>query len=442
MADPPARPFLRRGPSGPLQGDEEVAGDCEPRFHEIYVDANTELAPEQQNGSLCFPYGSINAALASIPAISVPIDTATLNDVTPIEINCAPGVYDEDVVLGGTGNLRGRSITLRCVSGGQAATAVVVGPFTLGASPGLLLVDPTFVVTRSLTLDYSGLDGGGGVGDLLPYYIFESLEFQEVSIISDGDPLLTRALSQTWMDCAIFSFDDNSVSDKFNGFIEFRNTSVDSMVCPQATLDAEHSVGIQLELGRVRADKCIFDDLLVYGTSEIPPVGTVDAQFDLTDTMLTTSYDTFFGGPDILRYDSNTAYMAEVFGSIDSSQPRRDQDLTAQAYQHEVVEPATSGTHFMGVAESTVIAAPLIAGLTISLPNLAFTGYTLAGANGLMGRQVAVKNRFGSAGAITIAGSGGDTIEGSATIGPLAAGDGVILVPRTTTDWEVIATIP
>ena len=439
-----ARPFLRRGPSGPLAEDEPPPppdAGCEPRFHEIFVDWNTEIEPEDRNGSLCFPFGSINEALSTIPPLQTPFKDFPPDQQMPVEINCAPGVYDEDVTLGGSGNLQGRNITLRCVAGALRSTAAIG---LLGQpGQGLFLADPLGVVGRVLTLDYTGLDGLSEAGSRPPSYVFENLAIETVDIFgSEEDPVLTESTSTTWMDCLVTEMLGKESEEKFRGYVEIRNTQIDMVSAGEMRFDCEHSVGVTWEFVRkVRSAKCLFDEILIDPLVGLNPI---EEAIDLTDTMITTQFDEFVGGPGReLRLDAATASMCELFGSMSPTQGRLTQDLTGQAYQHLTGEPTPAfGTSvFLDNAVSTAIFSPPVL-WTVSLPPLTNEGWQKTGVNGRMSRQLVLKVRAGVAGSANFVGSGGDTIEGAATLGPLAAGEGVILVARTSSDWEVIATVP
>lgn len=441
-----ARPFLRRGPSGPLAEDEPPPppdAGCEPRFHEIFVDTTTELAPEDRNGSICFPFGSINEALATIPPLPTPLKDFP-QDALPIEINCAPGIYDEDVTLGGVGNLQGRSITLRCVAGAQRSIEAI-GILFGQPGQGLFLVDPLGVTDRVLTLDYTGLDGLSEAGSLPPSYVFESLAIETVDFIgSEEDPVLTEVTSTTFMDCLVVDMLGKKGEEKFRGYVELRNTLVDMVSGGEMRFDCEHSEGVTWEfVRRVRAAKCVFDEIIYDPLASPNPI---EEAIDLTDTIITTAFDEFFGGAGTeLRLDAATAYMCELFGSMPRTQGRFTQDLTAQAYQHLTanITPDFGTSIFLANAVSTAIFSPPVL-WTATLPPIGSgEGWSKGGGpNGLMSRQLTLKVRAGVAGSVNFVGSGGDTIEGAATLGPLAAGDGVILVARTGSDWEVIATVP
>lgn len=404
-----------------------------PRFHEIYVDANTTTPPVDQNGSLSCPYDSIQTALDTIPPLD-PLDFQELQ--CAYVLNVADGVYDEDVTMPSL-----RTVTIRATGGAQNTIAPIAGISTIVAGPGVFIIDPTFTVTRTLTIEYSGLTGSGGASDIPPQLVFEGLAVGQVEVNADGsDPTLILQAGQTWKDCTVVAWDDVGQSDKYAGLIELRNTSLDILGGASggtdATFDCEHSVGGSWGfITRMRSDKCVFDELVF--DSDAAPSPPWLSSFDMTDTIITTDVDEFVGGglAAAIRMDSNTVFWCELLGSMSTTQVRSVQDLTAESYQHLV----DTGFSFGEAFSTLMVDASLVDPSPISLP-LISGAWARPSVGALMARQAVVKNRSVSSFDVLVSAIGGDTIEGGASV-TLAPGEGAIFVPRTATDWERIATI-
>ena len=411
-------------------------GGClTPRTKELFVDANTAVAPIDQNGSLSCPFDSIGAALALVTSP----DPSDLETLFSWEINCAPGIYDEDVSLP---PVPGASVTLRGISGGQPGNAPTVGPTGQQLGPGVFIADPTNVVTRTITIDYSGATGTGGASDVAPLFVFEAIACEKVEVDGDGsDALLLENSPQTWMDCVILDYEDISSTDKYTSTIELRNSTFDLIDAGDAKIDADHSAGGDWSfIGRLRSEKCIIGVVTIDFTSVAGPSDV----FDLTDTFIAIDLDEFNGGlANILRLDSNTAFFAEFVTGLSTAQLRYVQDLTAQAFQHYIVELSGAGAVFMLEQASTALGDTPVGGKTVTVPDALAWSLTspFMAAGQSMSRQFTIKNRSLSAGTLTVSPSGGDTIEGGAGF-TLAPGEGVIMVARTTTDWEIIASVP
>jgi hypothetical protein len=421
-----------------------------PRHHELYVDANTTTPPASQNGSLSCPYDTIGAALATIPAG----DPADFDTLLPWVINIAPGIYPEAVSLPPS---PGISVTLKGQGGAQPSIAPIVGPVTTMPGPGVFIGDPSDPFAHEMDLDYSGLDGTGGINDVPPIFVFENIATFEVEVDADGaDISILGAAYQVWKDCVVATYEDISQTTKYNSVIELRNCTFDLVTgTGDATFDVEHSVGVDWSfINGLRADKSVFD--VVDYDHDATGAPQVEA-YDLTDCMVLTSIDESSGSaPPSIRMDAATAYMCALFGSITAGENRYTQDLPAHAFQHAVLsdpDAPTSGTFFMDNNISTFITTASAA-LDVRLPFLGGTGdegWTIGGVGpggvDRLSRQLVIKNRAGAAGSITVTASGGDTVEGGASFGPIAAGEGVVLVPRAgapaaSGDWEVVATVP
>lgn len=148
MTQPPpiGVPGVRLSPTG-RRLPPGVGGNCSPLIgtpetdppaaRDLYVDGGTAVAPANQIGSMCAPFSTISAALASIPPPASSSDQASF-----FVLHIAPGIYDEDLTIPS-----GRNVKLW-----------PEGQVTLGR-PGLTV--------RNITWTNLGADGFGNAAILL-----------------------------------------------------------------------------------------------------------------------------------------------------------------------------------------------------------------------------------------------------------------------------------
>jgi hypothetical protein len=428
-------PLNRQPPSGPVI-DEGPATPCPPLFRTLYVDGQTLVAPADQDGAICSPFSTIQAALDSIPT---PPDLSDLADlVQPFELLCAPGIYPEDVVIPTTGY----SISIR--GNGRSGPAFPISFFAFGApsTPGASVLISSFGLAPegSILIEASGSPWDDDPPTAIPSYQFENIFTDTVTLdataVTEGSNI---GLAQVIFErCTVLDLDDAATGfdQKWEGILTVADSQIVSAELPAGGFQAERSLFNDVDCLDMYSADCAID------TAFIDRSGSILSETGLFDTPVLT----FLDGGDTLFLDAASHYLAAEKSAMPTSMVRRvTEDNTRAMQATTLLDEAPSTTAFvMANSTNAAILGADVAGRSAVLPlaGSRSKATTSIGPSGqFMGELVFVKSSSLSTGTLTVNPQGGNTIDG----GPIALTsplDGVLLLAVTPGRWTPIARTP
>lgn len=396
-----------------------------PLHRTIYVDGNTTTPLADRNGSISCPYGTIQAALDTIPD---PPDLSDVLDLSqPFVLLVASGVYFEDVVL----PVNGYSVHIQAIGG--SGPAETFDPFAFFGSAAW---GPSVFITE-IVLAPSGpaWDGAPGAA-IAPTYQFESI----ISNVFDLDAAAivdTEMMESTSLIFRRSSFEElvdvAEEDNKWQSVINIRESTFAFISTKDAAYIAEHSLLGFVECLAMRSADSVIDDIELLGTTTFP-------EFAFNDTVITTSLATFFG--DVIFLDGVTSYYAAKNSALSTFESREVSEDNSHAFLHSSrnLSVAAGGITTFRPEDTFISANATAAGRRIILPSIA--SLTIGGQVGgdLLTGQRIVASDLASLGGVTAEAAFPDTVRGGNPV--LGPGESVVLVPVDSAEWVVVATNP
>lgn len=406
------------------RGGGGAAACLAPLHRTIYVDGNTAIPLADRNGSISCPYGTIQAALDTIPA---PPDLSDALDLSqPFVLLVASGNYFEDVVL----PVNGYSVHIQAIGG--SGPAETFDPFLLGSAAW----GPSVFVTEFL-LAPSGPawdDDPGAV--IAPTYQFESI----VSNVFDLDA--TAIVGEELMNNTTLIFRRSSFEelvdvgedpDKWQSIINIRESTFAFISTKDVAYIAEHSLLGFVECLAMRSADSVIDDIELFGTTTFP-------EFAFNDTVITTSLATFFG--DIVFLDGVTSYYAEKNSAISVFESREVSEDNSNAFLHASRNLLPLGGGITTFRDGDTFISANATGVggarRVILPSIA--SVTIGGTSNLLAGQRIVASDTASIGSVLPEPAFPDVIRGGNPV--LGPGESAVFVPIDASTWVVVATNP
>jgi hypothetical protein len=396
----------------------------------FYVDSGTTTPLPDQNGSISCPFASIQDALDAIPA---PVDFSDV--VIPWVLLVVNGFYDEDVLIPPN-----RSIALKAIQGLLSPTPLIT--IADGFGVGVIMTDPGFDTNRVITWDFTQVE------DQSP---FVSLEVEGFAFFGDSeeDPIPGISVIAPF-EAPLEYFpklvvrntviDVGSIRDdgeeKAQIELDLRHCRIAEVSLKVALLQAEATTVGDLLIGHVLSQNCQF----FTATIEQPVVFATDVQrqFAMKDTVLTGEEGDFEWSEEIVMDAVTYFYLQSQGGGTNPVFPRYIVEDTTAAWRFDTrILPAGNVTIENAGRDRNFLSSPADLGInTVTLPDA--DAYTAGTTNSESARDVYIENIATGSGTVSVVAQGADTLLG----GPvsLAAGEGVHLVPVSSSTWRVVTT--
>lgn len=427
-------PLNRQPPSGPII-DEGPATPCPPLFRTLYVDGQTLVDPADQDGAICSPFSTIQAALDSIPT---PPDLSDFADLLqPFELLCAPGIYDEDVVIPTTGY----SIAIR--GNGRSGPTFPIQLFGSPSAFGTSILITSFGAgSGSINITASGSPWDDDPAVVMPSYQFadifvDNVRFDATAVTMPDNLFFASIIFER---CVVVEMDDQGgdFDQKWAGVFTVADSTFVTVEMPATGFQAERSLLAEIECADIYSADCAIDSAMINES------GGFLTNAGLYDTQVLSLLDSSVAGFGFNReifLDAATHYSASDNGALPIGQLRRVTEDNTRAIQATTAlsEAPSTTTWVIDDGENSVIVGAAAGGRAVTLPTA--LERQVGGLGRVLGEIVIVKSALTSVDTVTVNPAGGNTIDG----GPIALtspGDGVVLLAVATARWTPIARTP